>query len=98
MVGPANLEARYRAEELIDLPAPQLLAIGERELAKNEAAFVAAAARVDKSKPALAVWADVLNDHPKRGEVVAAAQKAVDELQAFVAAKAAREPAGRRRR
>ena len=29
-VGRDNLEARYRAEELIDTPAPQLLAIGER--------------------------------------------------------------------
>ena len=47
VVGRANLEARYRAEELIDLPAATLLAIGERELAKNEKAFIAAAARVD---------------------------------------------------
>ncbi len=51
MVGTANLEARYRAEELIDLPAAQLLTIGERELANKEAAFVAAAARVDNRKP-----------------------------------------------
>ena len=87
VVGRANLEARYRAEELIDLPAATLLAIGERELAKNEAAFAVAAARVDKSRTPLAVWADVLNDHPKQGQVVAAGQKAVEELQAFVAAK-----------
>ena len=87
LVGRANLEARYRAEELIDLSAAQLLTIGERELAKNEAVFAAAAARIDQSKPALAVWAQVLNDHPKRGDVVAAAQKAVDELQAFVVSK-----------
>ena len=42
---------------------------------------------MDKSRAPLAVWADVLNDHPKQGQVVAAGQKAVDELQAFVAAK-----------
>jgi uncharacterized protein (DUF885 family) len=87
VVGRVNLEARYRAEELIDLSAAQLLAIGERELAKNERAFAEAAAQVDKTKPALAVWTAVLNDHPKRGDVVAAGQKAVDELQAFVVAK-----------
>ena len=86
-VGKANLEARYRAEELIDLPAQQLLAIGERELAANEAAFVAAAAQVDKTRPALAVWKEVLANHPVRGALVPAAQKAVDELQAFVVAK-----------
>jgi hypothetical protein len=87
MVGTANLEARYKAEELIDLPARALLAIGERELAAKEAAFTTAAARVDTSRPPLVVWADVLNDHPARGAVVTAAQKAVDELQAFVVSK-----------
>jgi uncharacterized protein (DUF885 family) len=86
-VGRDNLEARYRAEELIDVPAAQLLALGERELAANEAAFVAAAARVDPKRPALDVWADVLKNHPARGALVPAAQRAVDELQAFVVAK-----------
>ena len=86
-VGIANLEARYRAEELIDQPAGKLVEIGERELAAKEAAFAAAAARIDSTRPPLAVWADVLKDHPARGEVVAAAQKAVDELQAFVVAR-----------
>src|SRR5260370_773693 len=33
-VGTANVEARYRAEELIDTPAATLLAIGGRELKK----------------------------------------------------------------
>ena len=69
-VGRENLEARYRAEELIDVPAAQLLALGERELAANEAAFVAAAARVDPKRPALDVWADVLKNHPARGALV----------------------------
>ena len=86
-VGKDNLEARYRAEELIDLPAAQLLAIGERELAANEAAFIAAAAKVDPTRPALAIWKDVLANHPARGALVPAAQKAVDELQAFVVAR-----------
>jgi uncharacterized protein (DUF885 family) len=86
-VGMANVEARYRAEELIDAPAAQLLAIGERELKKLQADFEAAAARVNPARPgrsAIEVWRDVLRDHPKRGELVAAAQKTVDELFAFV--------------
>ena len=82
--GTANVEARYRAEELIDVPAPALLAIGERELIKVQAAFTAAAARVAPGRPALDVWRDVLDDHPRRGEVVAAAQKTVDQLFAFI--------------
>ena len=86
-VGKAGLEARYQAEELIDLPIETLLAIGERELAVQDAAFIAAAGRVDARRPALAVWQDVLSNHPARGALVPAAQKAVDELQAFVVAR-----------
>jgi uncharacterized protein (DUF885 family) len=86
-IGTANVEARYRAEELIDTPAPALLAIGERELQKAQADFSATAARVDPARPgrsAVEVWREVLNDHPKRGELAAAAQKTVDDLFAFI--------------
>jgi uncharacterized protein (DUF885 family) len=86
-IGTANVEARYRAEEMIDVPADRLLAIGERELAKTEAEFKATAARLDPSKPAEVVWRAVLDDHPRRGELVAAAQKTVDQLLAFIKAR-----------
>ena len=96
-IGTANVEARYRAEELIDAPAATLLAIGERELKTTQAAFTAAAARVDPKRPALEAWRDVLNDHPKRGEVAPAAQKIVDELFAFIRARRLVDlPAGER--
>jgi uncharacterized protein (DUF885 family) len=83
-IGTANVEARYRAEELIDVPAATLLAIGDRELKNLQHQFTDAAAKVDPKRPALVVWRDVLNDHPKRGEVAPAAQKIVDELFAFI--------------
>jgi len=94
-VGIANVEARYRAEELIDTPAAALLAIGERELATMRAEFSAAAARVDfnaaaaPASPApgrspVEIWRTVLADHPKRGELVSAAQKTVDDLMTFI--------------
>ena len=38
----------------------------------------------DAGRPPLDVWRDVLNDHPKRGELAPAAQKTVDELFAFI--------------
>lgn len=83
-VGTANVEARYRAEELIDAPASTLVAIGERELRRVQADFTATAARVDPKRPAIDVWRGVLADHPNRGEVVPAAQTIVDELFAFI--------------
>jgi uncharacterized protein (DUF885 family) len=86
-IGTAAVEARYRAEELIDVPAPALLAIGERELKKVQADFEATAARLSSRTPgrsSLDVWRAVLADHPKRGELVAAARQTVDELFAFI--------------
>ena len=74
-VGRETLEARYRAEELIDLPAPQLLAIGERELELAEGAFIEAAASIDPRHHALGLWQQVLQDHPTRGALVPAAQR-----------------------
>jgi uncharacterized protein (DUF885 family) len=82
-VGTANVEARYRAEELIDLPASQLLAIGARELKLKQAELTQVAARIDPSRPALEVWRAVQDDHPARGQLLPAARAVVDELFAF---------------
>ena len=87
VVGAENLAARYRAEDMIDIPLDRMLAIGERELAKVQSEFRAAAAQVDSTRPPMAVWADVLQNHPARGTLVEAARKAVDELIAFGTAK-----------
>ena len=87
VIGTENVEARYRAEELIELPAAQLLAIGTRELAHKQAEFVATAARIDAGRPALEVWHAVQDDHPARGQLVPAAQAVVGELFAFIEAR-----------
>ncbi|MBS0419607.1 MAG: DUF885 domain-containing protein [Proteobacteria bacterium] len=84
VVGTANVEARYRAEELIDLPASQLLAIGQRELASAQKEFTLTAAKVDSARPALDVWRAVQDNHPARGQVVPAARAVVGELFAFI--------------
>jgi uncharacterized protein (DUF885 family) len=83
-IGLAAVEARYRAEELIDLPAVELLRIGYRELAARQADFLASAAKIDPSRPPLEVWHAVQADHPARGDVVPAARTLVAELSAFV--------------
>ena len=95
--GTAAVEARYRAEELIDLPAAALLKIGTRELARTQAAFAATAARLDAARPAAAVWEEVEARHPARGELVPAAQRLVDELFEFIRARdLVRLPGGER--
>jgi uncharacterized protein (DUF885 family) len=86
-LGREYVEARYRAEELIDTPLPELLAIGMRELAREQARFQAKAGEVDPGADFLAVWQRVRQDHVAPGGLVEAARAAVDDLQAFVTSK-----------
>jgi len=96
-IGAAAVARRYAAEELISEPLPALVAIGERELAIYQQQFVAAAARLAPGRDAQEVWREVRRDHPKRGDVVAATQKLVDSLTAFVVQRGlAVVPAGER--
>ena len=83
-LGAPYVEARYRAEELIDLPVDRLLEIGRRELAREQLLFREKAKAVDPARDPLDVWRDVLRDHPPRGQLVAATQAVVDTLRAFV--------------
>ncbi|MGQ0647158.1 MAG: DUF885 domain-containing protein [Gemmatimonadaceae bacterium] len=96
-LGQEYVEARYRAEELFDMPLQQMLAIGVRELSREQAMFREKAKEVDPGKDFLTVWRSVQADHPAPGGLVAAAQRSVDELQAFVTTQAiARIPEGER--
>lgn len=83
-LGREYVEARYRAEELIDVPADRMLEIARRELTREQALFTEKAKLVDSTRAPMEVWGDVLRDHPKRGELVAATRRTVDELQQFV--------------
>jgi len=86
-IGAANLSRRYLAEELIDTPLETMVAIGEGELARSKSEFRAAAAKLDATRDPVKVWEQVRKDHPKMGGVVAATQRIVDSLSAFVAAR-----------
>jgi hypothetical protein len=83
-IGGANLARRYRGEELIDTPLAQMVAIGERERARLQGEFRAAANKLAPGKDPQETWRLVQRDHPKTGFVVPATQKIVDSLAAFV--------------
>jgi len=83
-IGGVNVARRYRAEELIDVPLTDLIALGERELLNGQREFRAAAERLAPGRDPQATWLNVRRDHPTRGNVVAATQKLVDSLTTFV--------------
>ncbi len=86
-LGAPYVEARYRAEELIDLPIDKLLEIGTRELAREQVLFREKAKAVDPKRDPMDIWREILKDHPPRGQLVAATRAVVDTLRAFVKAK-----------
>ena len=86
-IGGSNLSRRYLAEELIDTPLATMVTIGERELARSQGEFRAAAAKLAPGRDPVTAWEEVRRDHPKMGGVVAATQTIVDSLSAFVAAR-----------
>ena len=83
-VGAAAVGARYKAEELIDLPLSEMVAIGEREMKNEQARFLSFAAKIDPNGTPQTVWMKVRRNHPSRGDVVEAVQNMVDELTTFV--------------
>ena len=96
-IGAVALSRRYRAEELLDTPLDQMVRVGERELKAGQAAFRAAAGKVDPTRDATAVWHDAWKDHPAFGQVIPSTQRIVDSLTAFVAGRGlATVPTGER--
>ncbi len=94
-IGAENLARRYRAEDMIGLPLDTMIAIGERELRRTQEQFRRAAAELSPGEDPVAVWQGVRRDHPRAGGVVAATQRIVDSLAAFVVARGiASLPAG----
>jgi hypothetical protein len=86
-IGGDAVARRYRAEELIDVPLVDLAALGERELTSAQERFRNAAQRLAPGVDPQTTWLTIRRHHPKRGEVVAAAQAVVDSLTRFIATK-----------
>lgn len=86
-IGGDAVARRYRSEELIDVPLADLAALGERELKGAQERFRAAALRLAPGTDPQVTWLTIRRHHPKRGEVVAAAQAVVDSLTRFIATK-----------
>ncbi len=86
-IGPEVFAAKLRYDEMVDLPLDTLLAIGEANLTKDHAAFVALARRIDPRKTPAQVMASLADDHPTsaalvpfvRGSLEAARQFLIDK-------------------
>ena len=83
-LGMENYHRKLAYEEMIDLPVDQVLSVGEAQLKKDQAAYVAAAHRIDPNAAPDAVAAALLKDHPTAETLVSTAADQLVALRKFI--------------
>jgi uncharacterized protein (DUF885 family) len=82
-LGRERFEKKLKLEEGIGLNCDRLLAVASRELWNVQEEFKRTAARIDSGDPR-EVWRKIKENHPGPGELVALAQRQIEELATFV--------------
>jgi uncharacterized protein (DUF885 family) len=83
-LGADNFRKKLRYEEMVDLPLGRLLKVGEDNLAKDYAAFVATARRIDATKSPAEVMRALSDDHPTAGDLIPSAKRTVEKIVRFI--------------
>jgi uncharacterized protein (DUF885 family) len=86
-IGAASFARRLELQEGRALPLDLYERVGQRALDETKAAFVATAAKIDPSKPAADVYADLGKQHPTADTLLSTAQSSLAALRAFVVSK-----------
>ena len=86
-IGAAAYARLERLQNIVDIPLPHLLAVGEANLAKDRADFLATSRAIDAHKSPAQVLAVISRDHPRNDQLLAAAQSDLNTLIAFIKAK-----------
>ncbi len=82
--GEETYRKKLAADEMIELPLDDLLALGERDLRRNQAAFADAARRIDPKRTPAEVLEKVERDHPPAGQLLATTQAELDSIARFM--------------
>jgi uncharacterized protein (DUF885 family) len=86
-IGPENFLAKMKWDDRVEMPLPALLAKGEAQLAKDYAAFVDTARRIDPSKTAAQVMKSVSDEHPTPEALIPTVARSVEESRRFLVEK-----------
>jgi len=81
-----NFRAKLLFEEMVDEPLDALLARGENQLARDRAAFLEAARRIDKGASAGAVMKHLSDEHPSAADLIPSVARSIEAARQFVVA------------
>jgi uncharacterized protein (DUF885 family) len=83
-VGEDTFRKKLAADEMLALPLDELLAIAEKDLRKNQAAFADTARRIDPKRTPLQVLEAVQANYPPASKLLAVTQSELDALGRFM--------------
>jgi len=86
-IGAANFSAKLRYDDMVEMPLSEVLAIGEVNLAKDYAAFVETAKKIDASKTPAEVMKSLSNDHPTAADLIPSVKRSVEAARQFLVEK-----------
>ncbi len=86
-IGAANFLAKMKYDERVEMPLPDLLARGEAQLAKDYAAFVETAKKIDPSKTPAQVMTSLSDDHPTPETLIPTVDRSVEDARRFLVQK-----------
>jgi uncharacterized protein (DUF885 family) len=83
-IGAAHFLAKLKYDDMVELPLPELLAKGEAQLAKDHAAFVETAQKIDASKTPAQVMAQLSDTHPAADDLIPSVARSVEAARQFI--------------
>jgi uncharacterized protein (DUF885 family) len=83
-IGADNYRKKLLYEEMVDLPLEELLKIGEADLRKNQEAYKQTAAKLDPSKTAEQILADMAKDYPPPAKLLDEFRGTLGGLKQFI--------------
>jgi uncharacterized protein (DUF885 family) len=83
-IGEANFLAKLKYDDMVAMPLPALLAKGEAQLAKDYAAFVETAKKIDPSKTPAQVMQALSDTHPTPDQLVPSIRNSVEQARQFL--------------
>jgi uncharacterized protein (DUF885 family) len=86
-IGAANFLAKMKSDDMVEMPLADLLAKGEAQLAKDYAAFVETAKKIDPSKTPAQVMKALSDEHPTPEKLIPAVAQSVENARKFLVEK-----------
>jgi uncharacterized protein (DUF885 family) len=83
-IGAANFSAKLRYDERVEEPLSEVLERGEANLARDYAAFVETARKIDPSKTPAEVMKMLSNEHPTAETLIASVRERLEQARQFV--------------